>query len=289
MDSAFEDRHWESQDGLSLHFRDYPASPAKVDRPPLVCMHGLTRNARDFAPLAERLSPDWRVIVPEMRGRGESEYAKDYMTYNPLTYVADVEALLVQEGISKFVAFGTSLGGLMTMLMAAKDPSRLAGAMLNDIGPVVDPAGIDRIRDYVGQGRSFPSWMHAARTLQELHSSAHPKFGIDEWLDMAKRGMVLQPNGRIGFDYDMNIAEPFQQADGAAPPNLWPAYEALRGIPLLILRGALSDLLIAETAGEMQRRIPEAEIVTVADVGHAPILDEPEAVAAIDRLLAKIG
>jgi len=296
MDTLIEertwaDRYWESPDGLKLHFRDYPADPALGDasRPPLICMHGLTRNARDFVPLAERLAGKWRVIVPEMRGRGESEYAKDYMTYNPLTYVADIEALLAQEEITRFVAVGTSLGGLMTMLLAAKDATRIAGALLNDIGPDIDPEGIERIRQYVGQGRSYPSWMHAARALQELHGAAHPAFGIDQWLEMAKRGMVLQPNGRIGLDYDMNIAEPFQHDDGAAPPDLWPAYDALQGVPLLVLRGELSDLLTPETLAEMQRRNPEAETVTVPNVGHAPMLDEPAATAAIDRLLARAG
>lgn len=282
------DRTWESADGLTLHFRDYPAV-GQTNRPPLLCMHGLTRNARDFAPLAELLAGDWRLIVPEMRGRGESEYAKDYMTYNPLTYVADVEALLAQEGVTRFVAVGTSLGGLMTMLLAAKDQSRLAGAVLNDIGPDIDPAGIERIRQYVGQGRSYPSWMHAARALQEVHGGAYPKFEIEQWLEMAKRGMVLQPNGRIGLDYDMNIAEPFQQDEGAAPPDLWPAYDALRNVPLLILRGELSDLLTPETLAEMKRRNPDADVVTVPDVGHAPMLDEPASSAAIDRLLTKIG
>lgn len=290
-DFLWVDRTWESPDGLTLHFRDYPADPSTghANRPPLLCMHGLTRNARDFAPMAQRLAGEWRLIVPEMRGRGESEYAKDYMTYNPLTYVADVEALLAQEGISRFVAIGTSLGGLMTMLLAAKDQSRLAGAVLNDIGPDIDPAGIERIRQYVGQGRSYPSWMHAARALQEMHSTAHPKFGVEQWLEMAKRGMVLQPNGRIGLDYDMNIAEPFQQDDGAAPPDLWPAYDALRNVPMLILRGELSDLLTPETLAEMKRRNPQADVVTVPDVGHAPLLDEPDSSAAMDRFLARIG
>ncbi len=290
-DRVWADRNWESPDGLTLHFRDYPADPSlrHADRPPLLCMHGLTRNARDFAPLAERLSGEWRIIVPEMRGRGESEYAKDYMTYNPLTYVADVEALLAQEDVTSFVAVGTSLGGLMTMLLAAKDATRLAGAVLNDIGPDIDPAGIERIRQYVGQGRSYPSWMHAARALQEVHGSAHPSFDIVQWLKMAKRGMVLQPNGRIGLDYDMNIAEPFQQDEGAAPPDLWPAYDALRDVPLLVLRGELSDLLVPKTLAEMQRRNPAAEIVTVPNVGHAPMLDEPASTAAIDRLLAKVA
>ncbi|MXO89752.1 alpha/beta fold hydrolase [Pontixanthobacter aquaemixtae] len=289
MEKAYVDRFWNSPDGLKLHFRDYPARDTEGEgRIPVLCMHGLTRNARDFAALAEHISASRRVIVPEMRGRGDSEYARDSATYNPVTYVGDVLALLAQEEISRFAAIGTSLGGLMTMLMAATDESKIAAVVLNDVGPVVDPEGIERIREYVGQGRSYPSWMHAARALQDLHASSFPKFTVDDWLNMAKSGMVVQQNGRIGFDYDMTIAEPFQQDEGAAPPDLWPAFEALAGRPMLIVRGAMSDLLTSETLAEMQKRIPQAQSVTIADIGHAPTLDELEAVAAIDQLLAQV-
>jgi pimeloyl-ACP methyl ester carboxylesterase len=290
MEKLYVDRFWQSPDGLKLHFRDYAARGSdEAGQTPVLCLHGLTRNARDFAPLAEHLSVTRRVLVPSMRGRGESEYAKDSATYNPLTYVGDVQALLAQEELDQIVAVGTSLGGLMTMFLAAMDGGKIAAAVINDIGPVVDPSGIDRIREYVGQGRSYPSWMHAARALQETHSSSYPKFTIDNWLDMAKRGMVVQQNGRIAFDYDMTIAEPFQKDDGAAPPDLWPAFEALAGRPLLIVRGGLSDLLTVETLAEMQNRIPAAKAVTVPDIGHAPMLEEPEAIAAIDQLLAQIA
>jgi len=248
----------------------------------------LTRNSRDFADLADRVAGTWRVIVPEMRGRGMSEYASDSATYNPLQYVQDVSALLEQEGIERFVAVGTSLGGLMTMLLAAIDPSRIAGAVLNDIGPEISPDGIERIREYVGQGRSYATWMHAARALQEVHGEAHPRFGIEEWLDMAKRSMVVQQNGRIGFDYDMKIAEPFAQDDGAAPPDMWPALEALDGRPVLIVRGEKSDLFAEDTLKSMLARLPQAASVTVPETGHAPMLNEPEAVAAIDELLARV-
>ena len=287
---AWTDRYWHSADGLRLHFRDYPARlPIGAGRPPILCLHGLTRNARDFSALADHLSDNWRVLVLEMRGRGDSEYAKDSATYNPLTYVADVEALLEQESIERFVAIGTSLGGLMTMLLAAMNPARICAAVLNDIGPVVDPDGIERIKDYVGQGRSFPSWMHAARALQEAHVTSYPKFALDDWLDMAKRGMVVQQNGRIGFDYDMNIAEPFHQPGGAASQDLWPAYEALSGKPVLIVRGALSDLLSEATVEEMLGRVETSSLVTVPDVGHAPLLEEPEVVAAINAMLDRIA
>jgi len=288
---SWDDRYWESPDGLKLYFRNYVPSEGAGSNslPPIICMHGLTRNSRDFAGLADRLSKKWRVLVPEMRGRGLSEYAKDTVTYNPLTYVADVEALLEQEGIDKFIAIGTSLGGLMTMLLAAKNPARISGAILNDIGPEVDPKGIDRIREYVGHGRSYPSWIHAARALQEVHSSSYPDFELEEWLDAAKRGMVVQQNGRIAYDYDMGIAEPFQDTDGAAPPDLWPALDALNGKPVLIVRGELSDLLSVETLTKMQNRLANASTAIVPNVGHAPMLDEPIATRAIDAFLERVA
>ena len=146
--SQFEDRHWSSHDGLRLHFRDYAG---RRDRPPVICLHGLTRNARDFAGLADRLAGEWRVLVPEMRGRGDSAYARDPETYNPIQYVQDLALLLEQEGISRFVSIGTSMGGLMTLLMAATMPELIVGSVLNDIGPDLETDGIEQILEYVGQ------------------------------------------------------------------------------------------------------------------------------------------
>ncbi|HEY6870421.1 MAG TPA: alpha/beta hydrolase [Novosphingobium sp.] len=285
--TAFEDRFWSSRDGLRLHYRDYPGGDGS--RPPVLCLPGLTRNARDFENLAARLAPQWRVLCPDMRGRGDSAYAKDSASYEPLQYVDDLEVLLEEAGIGRFVAIGTSLGGLLTMLLAQRHPERLAGAVLNDIGPVLEPRGVERIRDYVGQGRSFPTWMHAARALQESHGEAFPGFDIAAWLAMAKRTMTLGQNGRIVFDYDMKIAEPFARAPTGQDVDLWPAFQALAGRPLLILRGALSDLFAAATLDSMVRIVPGAEGVTLEGVGHAPTLDEPEAVAAVQRLLAAVA
>lgn len=286
VDKPWVDRTWLSGDGLSLHFRDYAGAPNAL---PVIILHGLTRNARDGAGLAERLSGQRRVLVPEMRGRGGSDYAADSATYNPVQYVADLKALLAQEGIDRFVAIGTSLGGLMTMLLALEQPQRVAAAALVDVGPEIDPEGIARIRDYVGQGGSFPTWIHAARALQEVHGEAHPDFALEDWLAMAKRVMVLGSGGRIAYDYDMGIAEPFNS--DAAPPatDLWPGFEALTGRPLLLLRGETSTILSRATADEMKRRVPALEVVTVPRTGHAPTLAEPESLAAIDRLLAQVA
>ncbi|WP_296718366.1 alpha/beta hydrolase [Erythrobacter sp.] len=288
MAAHYEDRYWTSSDGLNLHYRNYPGPEGDAGLP-VLCLHGLTRNVRDFAGLAEDLCARHRVIVPEMRGRGLSDYSPDSDSYNPLTYVADVERLLAEQGITRFIAIGTSMGGLMTMLLAEAQPGRIAAVVMNDIGPVVDADGLSRISGYVGQGRSYPTWVHAARGLEAVHAPAFPDYDLDQWLDMAKRTMVVSQNGRITFDYDMAIAEPFAKPGNAAPSNLWLAFEALRGVPMLLVRGELSDLLSAETVTQMGVRNPAMRSITVPRVGHAPTLDEPEVRTAIHALLDGIA
>ncbi|MEM7779693.1 MAG: alpha/beta hydrolase [Pseudomonadota bacterium] len=287
MAEGYQEKTWESVDGLSLYYRDY-AGPDGYDGPPVLCMHGLTRNSRDFAELAAHLSETRRVIVPDMRGRGQSDYATDSATYNPAQYVEDVEKLLSELGIERFISIGTSMGGLMTMMMAGAKPGRIDALVMNDIGPEVDPAGIERISSYVGQGKSYPTWMHAAKSLQSVHGEAFPDWDLDQWLEMTKRNLTVCQNGRISYDYDMAIAEPFNEPGGAAPANLWLAFEALRDVPMVLLRGELSDLLSAETVRQMGVRNPAMTSVTVPRVGHAPTLDEPEARYAIDALLAQV-
>lgn len=282
------DGYWWSNDGLRLHYRDYAARPEHADRPPIICIPGLTRNARDFEKVAARLAGEWRVICVDLRGRGDSAYAKDPMSYVPLTYVQDMEALLREKHIERFVAFGTSLGGIITMLLASTRPGRVVGALLNDIGPEIDPAGLRRIRDYVGQGRSFPTWIHAARTLAEVQGDVFPGYQVSDWIDMAKKVMKLSPGGRIVYDYDMKIAEPFAIPGGEVGVDLWPTLVALEHIPVLIVRGALSDLLSESTARRMLEKLPHAELLTVADKGHAPSLEEPEVADAIEKLLDRV-
>jgi pimeloyl-ACP methyl ester carboxylesterase len=286
VDGAFADLFWTSRDGLKLHYRDYPG---RADRPVVLCLPGLTRNARDFTHVAQRIAGDWRVVCPDLRGRGDSAYARESATYNPLQYAEDLGELLAQAGIERFVAIATSLGGLLTMIMAMTVPERIAGVLLNDVGPEVSPEGLERIRGYVGQGRTFPTWMHAARALEESQAVAFPDYRISDWLDMAKRCMVVSGNGRIVFDYDMKIAEPFAQPGGEAGVDLWPALLSLKGKPVTLLRGELSDILSPEVHRKMAKSLPGSDAVTIPRVGHAPMLDESEAVAAIDRLLARAG
>lgn len=282
---VFEDRFWSSRDGLTLHFRDYPGPGGEGSRLPVLCLHGLTRNARDFDVLAPRLAAGRRVICPDLRGRGDSEYAKDSGTYNPAQYAEDVLALIEQEKLDRFVVIGTSLGGLVAMSLATMLPGRIAGVVINDVGPSLEPTGLGRIKDYVGQGRSWPTWVHAARGLEDIQGRAHPNQPLDFWIGIAKRLMTVSGSGRIVFDYDMKVAEPIIALDVEAQPDLWDAWDALARVPILVVRGALSDLLSAETLAKMLSRAPGAEALTLEGIGHAPTLDEPESVVAIMRLL----
>lgn len=283
--TAWTDGYWESADGLRLHYRDYAGS---AERPPILCLPGLTRNARDFEGVAERLAGKWRVICVELRGRGDSGYAKDPMTYVPPVYLQDVEGLIAALKLDRFILFGTSLGGLITMLLAANGGDRIAGALLNDVGPELEPGGLEHIRSYVGRARDWPTWLHAARFIAEAQRDRYPDWEIDQWLVYAKRICKLTSGGRIVYDYDMRIAEPFKQPGGEAGFDLWPLFRALANTPTLLLRGEISDLLSAATAEKMLAEAPLMEQVVVPRVGHAPTLDEPEAIAGIDRLLKRV-
>jgi pimeloyl-ACP methyl ester carboxylesterase len=280
-EARYVDRYFDLADGLRLHYRDYPG-PA--DKPPLLCLHGLTRNARDFAELAERYSPARRVLVVDFRGRGLSDYDPQPERYTPFTYAGDVLALLADLHIEEAVFLGTSLGGLVTMAIAAMAPVRIAAAILNDVGPDVAPGGIDRIMTYVGKDRRFTNWDEAAVAVSEIQRAAFERYAHEDWVAMAKRN-CREENGEIRFDYDMAIAEPFKKIGETPPVDLWPFFAPLAEKPLLVVRGDRSDLLTAETAAKMQQVAPGMKLATVAGVGHAPDLGEPEAVAAIDAFL----
>jgi pimeloyl-ACP methyl ester carboxylesterase len=280
----FEDRHFTVRDGLRLHYRDYPGSG---DRPPLLCLHGLTRNARDFAELAERYSPRFRVIALEFRGRGQSDYDPMPARYMPLTYANDVIELLDQLEIPRAIFIGTSLGALVTMLLAVMSPQRIAAAILNDIGPDVSPAGIERIKTYVGKDVRFASWDEAADTIAGNYGSSFDRYTHEDWLKMAQRN-CREENGEIRFDYDMAIAIPFNTGGETPQVDMWPLFQALAEKPLLVVRGERSDLLTAKTADKMQAVAPDMKLAVVAGVGHAPELNEPEAVGAIDAFLGEL-
>lgn len=280
----YRDGYFEVPDGLRLHYRDYPGPD---NRPPLLCLHGLTRNARDFGDFAERYSPRFRVIVLDFRGRGESACDPVPARYTPLTYSADAQQLLDHLGLAQAIFVGTSLGGLVTMAAAVLAPQRIAAAILNDVGPELGQPGLDRIQAYLGKDRRFQTWEDAAAGLAAIQGRSFPNYSPDDWLAMARRN-CREENGEIRFDYDMAIVEPFRTAGATPKIDMWPLFMALAQKPLLLVRGELSELLTAASAEVMRKAAPEMHFVEVSGVGHAPDLDEPEAIAAIDRFLASL-
>jgi pimeloyl-ACP methyl ester carboxylesterase len=285
VSERYEDGYFTNRDGLRLHYRDYPGSG---DKPPLLCLPGLTRNSRDFADLAERLSPRFRALALDFRGRALSDYDPVPARYLPPTYVYDVIELLDQLRLPQAVFIGTSLGGLVTMLMAVMAPQRIAASIINDIGPEVNPGGIDRIKTYVGKDVRYRSWDEAADSISRNYGSSFERYGHDDWVKMAKRN-CREENGEIRFDYDMAIAAPFDAGGETPQVDMWPLFTALAQKPLLVIRGEKSDLLTAETAAKMQALAPGMKLAVVPGVGHAPELGEPEAVAAIDEFLDSLA
>jgi pimeloyl-ACP methyl ester carboxylesterase len=279
------DDFFTNRDGLKIHFRDYPGDGGRL---PLLCLPGLTRNMRDFVDFAEGHSPARRVILVDFRGRARSDYDPQPQRYQPMTYAGDVIELLDHLEVPKAVFAGTSLGGLVTMAIAATAPERIGAAIINDVGPDVDPGGIDRILTYVGKDRRFGSWDEAASTISGNYGSSFDRYTHEDWVKMAKRN-CREENGEIRFDYDMAIAEPFKHAGPAPQVDLWPLFTALAQKPLLIVRGEKSDLLTAQTAAKMLTVGPDVKLVVVAGVGHAPELNEPEAVSAIDGFLGSVS
>ena len=206
------------------------------------------------------------------------------MRYNPLTYAADVIELLNQVGIEQAIFLGTSLGGLVTMTVAKMAPQRIAAAILNDVGPELKTVGLDRIRTYVGGDVRFKSWDDAAERIAANNGHVPARFSHNDWVNMAKR-VCREENGELRFDYDMAIALPFEGAGATPAIDMWPLFQALGNKPLLVLRGEVSDLLSAEALDKMRVAVPGMKSATITGVGHAPELNEPEAVAAIDAFL----
>jgi pimeloyl-ACP methyl ester carboxylesterase len=283
-EARFRDGFYTVRDGLRLHFRDYPGPN---DQPPLLCLPGLTRNARDFETFAERWSPRFRVIAVDFRGRGESDHDPDPARYVPLTYAHDTIALLDHLGVADAIFVGTSLGGLVTMLMAVLDEDRVAATILNDVGPELEEAGLERIRTYVGKDRRFADWDEAARAVAANGRGFPRHYDHADWLRAARR-LASERDGDIRFDYDMAIAQPFETAGPTPQVDMWPLFRALAKRPLLVIRGADSDLIGAAAFARMRDAAPAAEFVEVPGVGHAPDLDEPAALAAVESFLARL-
>ena len=281
--TGWTDRYFTSADGLRLYYRDYPA--AEPGRLPVLCLPGLTRNCRDFEGSALRICRTRRVLSPDLRGRGRSQYDPNFMNYHPGTYVGDLARLLADAGVDQVILFGTSLGGILSMLIAAGTPAVPAAVILNDVGPEVAPEGLQRIASYVGRHAPVRSWREAADQMRAMYGVAMPDASDAEWLAFAQRS-YSEVDGVPVLDVDRGVGEAVRAAPAGAAPDLWPLYAALKPVPTLAIRGELSDVLSVATFERMLREKPDLRRLTVARRGHPPLLDEPECVAAIDEFLA---
>jgi len=288
--AAYVERRWKSPDGLDLFARDYAPGPG-VACPPIIAIHGLTRNSADFGALAPFLAQSGRrVLAVDVRGRGLSDRASDPMTYRPDVYAKDMLALMDQAAIDRAVFVGTSMGGLITMALTALKPRAVVAAILNDIGPEVAPEGLARIASYSGQPVEIGSWADAAAYAKRINGVAFPHYSDADWDGFARRIFRQQPDGEIELDYDPDISVPIRAAGAKAlVPNLWPMFRRLaKTKPTLLVRGGESDLLSLAIAEKMKKAAPAMAYVEVPGVGHAPMLDEAEAKAAIFEFLADV-
>jgi pimeloyl-ACP methyl ester carboxylesterase len=288
--STYTDITFTSDDGLSLHARDYAGAggPARL---PVICIHGLTRNASDFDELAPRIAAlGRRVLALDVRGRGESQRDPNPDNYAPGVYAGDVARLASDLGIARAVFIGTSMGGLITMTLAAKRLDLVAAAVLNDIGPVISEKGLARIAGYAGKSGTVDSWDAAAGCVRDINACAFPANDAAEWDKWARRAFAPDAAGRLAPRYDPNIAIALQT--GKLRPTSLSLRMAFRKLtqerPVLLVRGALSDLLEERQAAWMRRAAPNMTCVEVPDVGHAPMLTEPAALDAILRFLATV-
>lgn len=282
----YEDIWYQSQDELTLYARLYGSPQAPLT---LFCMHGLTRNSADFEALCRYFSPRYRVVAVDQRGRGRSAYDTDAGNYHPGTYVQDMFTLIDRLKLERPVLVGTSLGGLVAMLMASLRPGAFAGLVLNDVGPVLERQGLQRIRGYVGQNAPVTNWGQAIALARSINQTALPDYSDADWESFAHKLFREDEDGRPVLNYDPAIAELFNQGAVAGPfPDLWETFEALVEVPCMVLRGETSDILSRACVAEMQRRKPDLQAVEVSNRGHAPMLDEPQAIAALERFITAL-
>lgn len=282
------DYHWTSDDGLRLYAREYGSAGARL---PVVCIPGLTRNSRDFVEVAEWIATKGRhVYAVDLRGRGRSARDPVAEHYHPRTYADDMAALLRSIHVPRALFLGTSLGGIVIMTLAARHPALIGAAVLNDVGPEVPASAIQRIASYVGKAPPVASWRDAGQYCRATMGVAFPHYTDADWERFAHRGFIDDGSGKPVLDYDRGIFRP------VAPwkvrlmtPLVWMAYRKLvRSVPVLVLRGADSDVLPADIASRMRSASPGVTLAEVPGVGHAPMLDEPASRAALEEFLARV-
>lgn len=264
--------HFSAPDGLSLFYTD------EGEGLPILCLSGLTRTTRDFDYVTPHLG-DCRLIKTDYRGRGQSEWAKDHMTYTVPVEIGDVLALMDQLGLEKAAILGTSRGGLLAMGMGTAAPDRILGVAFNDIGPVIEPAGIEFIKTYIGKNPVWKTYEEAAQELPKV-MKGFDNIPATRWMEEVSK-LYNQTADGLEITYDPRLRDAVLEAGAQPAPDLWPLFDGLVGKPLAVIRGANSNLLSEETVAETQRRAPDLIVAEVPDRGHIPFLDEPEAVTAL--------
>ncbi|MHA1600849.1 MAG: alpha/beta fold hydrolase [Alphaproteobacteria bacterium] len=281
--TGFRERRIGSRDGLSLYVRDY--GDPLAGGVPLLCLAGLTRNAKDFHTLASREAGQRRILCPDYRGRGESPYDPDWRNYRPEVILDDIFQVLTACNAHPVVICGVSYGGLMAMALGALSPTMLVGVILNDVGPDLDPEGSGRIMDYIGRDRPQPDWPTAIAEMKR----ALPTLALaddDAWRRFTEATYRPGADGQLHFDWDVSLAKVLRQSKDT--PDLWPLYRTLQNVPVLALRGGLSDILSEQTFARMATEKPDLLQLTVPGVGHVPSFEHPLVEHAIDDFLARI-
>lgn len=286
----FESRYFSASDGLMLHVRDYGSTldPGV----PVVCLPGLTRNSADFGPIASALAAGHicdkrRVLAVDYRGRGLSDYDRNWRNHTIEVEGDDLLAVLTAAGIARAIFIGTSRGGLHIMRLSAARPAVIHAVVLNDIGPVVEARGMARIRSYVGKLPAPRSASDAVDLLKRLMSEQFTGLSEADWALYAKLTFA-DADGQFGARYDPKLMKPLESLDLEQPlPTLWPQFDGLRNVPLLVIRGANSDVLSPETLAEMARRHPGCQIHIVEGQGHPPLLIDAATIDRICRFVAE--
>jgi len=283
---GFSEHHFQTSDGLSLYYRDYGSGSDVV-----VCLPGLTRNSKDFHEIATHLASRYRVLCPDMRGRGRSDWDADWHNYHPATYINDAWSLLDHLGIGKFIILGTSLGGLMAMIMASQQAERVKAVILNDVGPEADPAGYARILASFDEQFEVNDWLDAIQHCRQSYKMALPDMPDEFWQKFVHKTYRKGSNGRPELESDPNIAEAVRKGDLSRIAGIqvdpWDAFNGVT-MPCMVLRGELSDILSAEIVDRMMMVKTDLVNVVIPNRGHAPLLYESESLSAIDGFLKQI-
>lgn len=281
----YNDYWYKSSDGLRLYARQYGSETAAHT---IICIPGLTRNSADFTILCEHLATRYRIFAVDLRGRGNSDYDTNPENYHPGTYAADIISLLDELALQSAIIIGTSLGGLVSMILAATHAQRIAAVVLNDIGPEADQAGLDRIKAYVCNPSPVSNWDEAVAKTKSIQGREYPSFSEADWLTFSKNLYKESPDGKPILAYDPAIATLLQQPIAAPSADLWPIFKLISDCPLLLIRGELSDILNLQCVTKMQKQRPDMSFLEVPNCGHAPLLSEATALLAIDQFLATV-